>query len=79
MSEVTGSYEKPLDIIAVFGYFYKWRPLFMSELLYLHQTFTDCACNSFTHFGMPNVTAGYGRFYDLIAFFGNNYYMFETL
>ena len=30
---------------------YYWRPL-MSEVLYLHQTFTDCILDWFTHFCM---------------------------
>ena len=60
-----------------------WRP-FMSELLYFHQTFTDCVPSWCTHFdvNMPNVTAGYERFSDLISFFLGiiiYYYMFETL
>ena len=42
----------------------------MSEVLYLHQNFTDCE-SKLKYDKMPNVTAGYGRFSDLIAFFGN--------
>ena len=38
--------------------------------IYLHQTFTGWVSNKYTHFYMPNVTAGYGRISDLIAFFG---------
>ena len=30
---------------------YNWRP-FISEILYLHQTFTDCISNQYTHFDM---------------------------
>ena len=45
----------------------------MFEVLYIHQTFTDCVsdkCILILYFNMPNVTVGYGRFSDLIAFFG---------
>ena len=31
-----------------------WRP-FMSEVLYLHQTFTDYVSNQYTHYNMWNV------------------------
>ena len=36
---------------------------------YLHQTFTECVPNQYTHFDMPNVTASYGKYLDSIALF----------
>ena len=54
----------------------------MSEVMYIHQTFTGYVSNQCTHFvmpNMPNVTAGYGSFSDLMRFLGIvYYYMFET-
>ena len=41
----------------------------MTGVLYLHQTSTDCVYDQCTHFGMPNVNAGYGKLSDLIVFF----------
>ena len=39
---VTASYGTPLDFVVFLRIFmYNWQP-FMSEVLYLHQTFTDC-------------------------------------
>ena len=39
MPDVTESYEMHLDFIQFFA------RIFMSELLYIHQTFTDCLSN----------------------------------
>ena len=42
MPDVAASYGTPLDSIAFLGIFIlNWRP-YIFELLYLHQTFTDC-------------------------------------
>ena len=41
------------------------------DVFHLHQTFTYCVSNYCTHFSILNVTADYGRFSDLITFFGN--------
>ena len=43
----------------------------MSEVLFLHQTFTDCMSDQFTHFwyvNMPDVTASYETFLDYNIF-----------
>ena len=32
----------------------------MSEVLYFHQTFTDCISNQYCYVEMPDVTASYG-------------------
>ena len=44
MPDVTPSYKTPFDFIAFFEYFHTILHILtlMSELLYLHQTFTDC-------------------------------------
>ena len=50
-------------------FIHNWRP-FMSEALYLHQTFTNCESDKFIYFGvwnLPDVTASYG----LNSVFGN--------
>ena len=50
MSDVTASYGTPLNFIVFLGIFiHNWQP-FMSEVLYLHQTFTDCVFNQNTLF-----------------------------
>ena len=41
----------------------------MSETLYINQTFTDYVFDQFWYVNMPNVTAVYGIFCDLNAFF----------
>ena len=46
---------------------YYW-PL-TSELLYLHQTFTDYVSNQYWYVKMPDVPASYGTPFDFIAFF----------
>ena len=44
--------EHPLILLRFLGIFiHYWQP-FMSEVLYLHQTFTDCMSNQYTHFDM---------------------------
>ena len=43
----------------------------MSEVLYIHQNFTDCLSDQHIYFDMPNVTTSYERFPGLIWFFGN--------
>ena len=47
MSDMTASYGMLLDFIAFFRYFHT---LMMSEVLYLHQTFTDCVPNQYAHY-----------------------------
>ena len=44
--DVTASYGKSLDFIALLGIFLYYRQPLMSELFYLHQTFTDYVCNN---------------------------------
>ena len=50
LPDITTSFGKSVDFISFFGYIliHYWWP-FMSELLYLHQTFTDCVSYQFTH------------------------------
>ena len=48
MPNVTASYETPFDFIAFLGTFIHCRQ-FMFEPLDLHQTFTDCVSNQYTH------------------------------
>ena len=45
--------EGPLILLRLFGIFIhnNWRP-FMSEVFYLHKTFTDYVSDQLTHFGM---------------------------
>ena len=38
---------------------------------YLHQTFTECVSNQYTHIEMPDVTASYGTSSDFISFFNH--------
>ena len=45
-----------------------WRP-FMSELMFLHKISQIVSMDTFWHVRIPNVTAGYGRFSDLICAF----------
>ena len=50
MPGVTVSYGMPFDFIALFlGIFIHFvlLTIYMSELLYLHQTFTDCVPNQY--------------------------------
>ena len=51
MSDVTAIL--PFNFITFLGIFihYYWQ-LFMSEVLYFHQIFTDCVSNQYTHFNM---------------------------
>ena len=72
--DMTASLVTPFDFIAFLGLLIHYLGPFMSELLYLHQTFTDYMSNQYTRFryvNMPNVTPSYGRFYGLIGFFRN--------
>ena len=50
--------EGPLILLRFFGYY--WRP-FMSEVLYLCQTFTDCVFNQYWYVKMTDVTTIYGK------------------
>ena len=44
--------QRHLILLRFLGIFiHYWRP-FMSEVLYLHQTFTDCMSRQYTHFDM---------------------------
>ena len=61
---MTASYAKHFYFIEFFEHFHKLLTS-MSELLYLHQTFTDFVSNQYTHFGyvgMSDVTTSYERF-----------------
>ena len=53
MLDITAIYERPFGFIVFFLgiYIHNWRP-FMSELLYLGQTLTDCVSHSFEDFGV---------------------------
>ena len=52
MPDVTARYVNSLDFIVFFGHFHtSFTTIFMSQLLYLHQTFTDCVSNWYPHFG----------------------------
>ena len=53
--------------IAFLGIFI-WRP-FMSQLFYLHQTFTYCICNQYWYVKMPDVTASYRKPLNFMCFF----------
>ena len=44
---MTASYGTPFDFIAIFGYYHSLYLPFVSELLYLPQTFTDCVSLTF--------------------------------
>ena len=70
MPDVT---DMQLDFIPFFMNFaHNWRR-FMSEVLYFHQTFKDClSIHLFWYVDMPDVATSYGRFPDLIGFFGNS-------
>ena len=55
MLDATASYGRSLDFIVFFGYFHKLLTIIhVSEVLYLHQTFTDCVSDKCTHFDMSN-------------------------
>ena len=54
-----------LRVLSIFIHF--WRT-FMSELLYLHQTFTDCVSNQYWYVKMSDMTSSYGTLLDFIAF-----------
>ena len=61
---------KILGTLGIFIYYY-WP--FMFELLYLHQTCTNCVSNQYTYWyvDMTNVTASYGMpliLYDVVVF-----------
>ena len=46
MPDVTASYGKPLNFITFFfAHFEHYSRIFMSEVPYLQQTFTDCVFN----------------------------------
>ena len=65
MPDGTTSYGTPFDFIAFYlGIFINFRLPFISELLYLHQTFTDCD-------RMLDVTASYGMLSIRLGFFAN--------
>ena len=52
MPDVSASYGTSLDLIAFLSVFiHNWWP-FMSELYYLHQTFTDSVSDQYTQFGI---------------------------
>ena len=72
------------DVIESYGTFFDFIEFFMSELLYLHQTFTDYESNQYWYVKIPDVTASYGTFFDFIAFLGIfihywRSFMFEVL
>ena len=64
--------ERPLILLhfsSIFIHF--WQP-FISELLYIHQTFTDCISNQYWYVKMSDVsdeTANYGMPTNFITFF----------
>ena len=65
--------EYPLVLLPILRIFMNDWGLFMSELLYLHQIFTEYVSNQFTrtdilYIDMPNVTASYGMYLDLFQF-----------
>ena len=49
MPDVIASYGMPFDFIA---FFHTLLYVFMSDVLYLYQTFTDCMSNQYTYFDM---------------------------
>ena len=56
MPDVTASYGTPFDFIVFFGIFIHYYSPVMSELLYLHQIFTDYVSNQYLYVKMPDVT-----------------------
>ena len=52
MSDVTDSYGMFLDLLHVLGIFKHYCRPFMSKVLYLHQTFTDCVSKQYINFDM---------------------------
>ena len=53
MSDVNASYETLLDFITFLGISIHYRRSLMYEIVfYLHQIFTDCMSNQYTHFDM---------------------------
>ena len=66
MPDMTASYGTPFDFIAFFGCFHTFL---MPELLYFHQTFTNCISNQYLYVEMPDVTASYGMPLSSITFF----------
>ena len=71
MSDVTASYGMLLNLLRVIGIFIHYYWPFTSELLYFHQTFTNCVSNQYLYVNMPDVTASYGMPPNFITFFVN--------
>ena len=68
MQDVTASYGMPFDFIVFLSIFVHFCRPFMSELLYLHQTFTDCISNQYLYVKISDLTASYGMPLNFIPF-----------
>ena len=70
----------PFDFIAFFGYFHTLLTIvFMSKVLYLHQTFADCISNEYWYVKIPYVPASYGmslKFITFFAYFAQKWWIF---
>ena len=74
ISDVTASYGTPFDFIAFLSIFIHYNWPFMSELLYLYQTFTNYVPNQYRWFvNMPDMTASYRMPLDFIGNFAHNW------
>ena len=61
--------ERHLILLRFLGIFIHFWRLFMSELLYLCQTFPDCVSNQFWYIKISDMTACYGIPLNIITFF----------
>ena len=52
MPDVTTSYGMPFNFIQFFANSTQNCRIFLSEVLYLQQTFIDCVCYQYTHFNI---------------------------
>ena len=68
---MTASYGTPYDFIAFLAIFIHYYLTFISELLYLFQTFTDCIFNQYWYVKIPDETASYGMPLNFMTFFVN--------
>ena len=71
--------ERPLILLRFLVIFihYYWR-VFMTKVLYLYQTFTDCVSNQCWYVKMPDVTASYGMPLNFITAFLQKFLKFVT-
>ena len=60
MPDVTASYGMPFKFITFFENLAQNWGIFMSELLYLHQSFIDCVSNQYWYVKISDVIASYG-------------------